>query len=35
MPFAEFLAWRARTGGADPELMGELRATLTDTTDDV
>lgn len=35
MPFAEFLAWKARTGGADPELIGELRTTLTDTTDDV
>jgi prevent-host-death family protein len=32
MPFDEFLAWRDRTGGADPELPKELRATLTDTT---
>jgi prevent-host-death family protein len=35
MPFAEFLAWKARTGGADPGLAEELRAALPDTTEDV
>ena len=32
---SEFLAWRNATGGADPGLADDLRALLTETTDDV
>ncbi|HEX5496621.1 MAG TPA: type II toxin-antitoxin system prevent-host-death family antitoxin [Mycobacteriales bacterium] len=35
LPFAEFSAWRARGGGADPELAVELASVLPDTTDTV
>ncbi|KWX03649.1 hypothetical protein TH66_12510 [Carbonactinospora thermoautotrophica] len=35
LPVAEFLRWRERTGGADPQLTDELRDVLADTTDDL
>jgi prevent-host-death family protein len=35
LPFAEFLAWRERGGGADPGLTEDLADALSGTTDDV
>jgi prevent-host-death family protein len=35
LPFAEFLAWRHRGGGADPDLAEDLADALSGTTDDV
>jgi prevent-host-death family protein len=35
LSFAEFRAWRARGGGADPGLAADLAAVLRATTDDV
>ena len=35
LPMAEFLSWRSRTGGADPELAEELRDVAGETTDEL
>ncbi|MGH3327718.1 MAG: type II toxin-antitoxin system Phd/YefM family antitoxin [Streptomycetales bacterium] len=35
LPFPEYLRWRTRGGGADPQLADDLADALPDTTDDL